>query len=166
MKKSEAKLKAGAAGGRLQSQKMGSLDELTTLIASPLKCVFRLDGSVLEIEVNRMTSAIAERSRALIRSVQPPWKKDRNDYDPLDADYLKKFAEAENKARCVVVYYCCPIVSAKKACASDEEIMAFVQATLPRHLQELISLTAQSGGLELMNANEAANFIAPGGSAS
>jgi len=147
-------------------RKMASLDELTTLIESPLKCLFRLDGQVLEIDVKRMTSAIAERSRAIIRSVQPPWKKERNDYDPLDADYLKRFADAENKARCIVVYFCCPIVSAKKACAGDDEIVAHVQATLPRHLQELISLTAQSGGLQLMDKDEAANFTAPGGSAS
>ena len=145
---------------------MASLDELQALIASPLKCRFRLDGQVLEIDVQRMPSAIAERSRAILRSVQPPFKKERNDYDPLDADYLKRFAEAENKSRCIVVYFCCPIVSAKKACASDEEITAFVQGMLPRHLQELISLTAQSGGLQLIDANEAANFTAPGGSAS
>ena len=138
---------------------MKSLDELQKLVEAPIKCQFKLDGQLLVIDVKRMTPAIAERKRAIERSVQPPFKKERNDYDPLDPDYLKKRDAAEDKARCVVVYFCCPIVQAKKACATDEEITALVQGMLTRNLQDLIALTAEAGGLQ--RVTEAANFTLP-----
>lgn len=143
-----------------------SLDELQGLVDAPLKCRFKLDGTVLEIDVKRMTPAITERQRAILRSVQPPYKAERKDYDMGDPDYLKKGAAAEDRARCIIVYYCCPIISAKKACATDEEICAFVGPLLTRNIQELIALTAQTGGMELVRTDEAANFTAPSGSAS
>jgi hypothetical protein len=142
---------------------MTSLDELQNLVDAPVKCTFKLDGQTLEIAVKRMTPAIAERQRAILRAVQPPYLKERNDYNPLDATYLKLRDAADDKARCVVVYFCCPIISAAKACASDDEITAFVQSKLTRHLQELIALTAQAGGMAM---SDAANFTAADGSES
>ena len=149
-----------------QAKAITSLDELIAQIEAPLKCRFKLDDTVLEIDVKRMPPAVAERQRAILRAVQPPFKKERNDFDMTDPDYLRKAAEAEDKARCIIVYFCCPIIAAKKACATDDEIVAFVKPLLTRNLQELIALTAQSGGLQLLTPGEAANFTGPGGSAS
>ena len=141
-----------------KAKNMTSLDELQKLVDAPIKCQFKLDGNLLSIDVKRMTPAIAERRRSILRAVQPPFKAERKDYDPLDANYLKQRDLAEDKARCITVYFCCPIVAAKKACATDEEIYTFVNGTLTRHLQELIELTAQSGGMQM---TEAANFTSP-----
>ena len=143
---------------RPQPTVLKSLDALTGLVDSPIRCVFTIDRRPVEIEVKRMTAAIAERKRKIERAVQPPYKPERKDYDPLDPKYLDAREAAEAKAQAVVVYFCCPIVQAKKACATDEEIAAFVATVLPPNLQQIIALTAQGGGLGM---EDAANFITP-----
>lgn len=145
---------------------MTKLDDLQSLLEAPMKCRFKIDNQILEIEVKRMPAALAERQRAILRAVQPPFKKERNDYDMTDPDYIKKKAAAEEKTRCLAVYYCCPIISAKKTCSSDEEIVAFVAPLLTQYLQEMIAMRAEAGGLQLVNPNEVANFTGPNGSGS
>ena len=148
-----------------QSKTIATLDELMAQIDAPLKCRFKLDDTILEIDVKRMSPAVAEKQRSILRAVQPPFNKARNDFDMTDAEYLRKAAEAEDRARCIVVYCCCPMIAAKKVCATDDEMVAFVKPLLTRNLQELIALTAQSGGLQLLSPGEAANFISASGSA-
>jgi len=141
-----------------------SLDQLQKLVEAPLQCQFVIDGQLVAIEVRRLTPAISERQRAILRSVQPEYVPARKDYDMLGAKYLAARDKAEDTARAVVIYYCCPIISSQKACSSDEEIHAYVNSLLTRPIQEMIAATAEIGGLKRIV--EAANFTYPSASES
>ncbi len=137
-----------------------SFEQLEKLVASPVICRFEVDGQIVELPVNRITPQIAERRRTIVRSVQPPFKKERNDYDPLDAKYLQARDQAEMQARALVVYSCCPGIAAKKpGLTNDAQILEFVQSLLTENLLDLIALTAQAGGLNVdLEVARRANF--------
>ena len=149
--------------------KIASFDELATRMDKTIPCVFKLDGSLIEIPVKRMSPGLAERVRKLRRSVTPPFKKERNppagDYDPMDAKYLESKDAVETKVRALIVYACCPLIAAKKPGLTDEAEMAvFVQGVLSENILDLIMLTAQAGGLNLdEEVQRLANFTSTSG---
>ena len=151
---------------KLEAKKLTTLSDLQLLVEKPMRCGFTIDGQTVEIEVKRLTPAVEDKVREILRRVQPPFKKDRGphgDFDPLDPEYLKKRDAAEDTARAVTVYYCCPMVAAGKQLAGpgptgEQEILNYVNSILPRNLQELIEMTAKSGGLRV---EDVANFTLP-----
>ena len=141
-----------------------SFAQLAASIESTIECPYMLDGNAFVLDVVREKDAVADRVRAIQRAVQPPWVEARKDYNPLDPGYLKARDEAEDTARCVRVYFCCPVIAAQKpGLATDKDITAFIKEAIPRHLQELIAVTAQLGGLS--RVAEASNFTDTPGSA-
>jgi len=142
-----------------------TLDELQALVDGKINCRFRLDGREANVPVSRISPAVAEKERQIKRAVQPPYKPDRKDYDPLDAKFLADRDLANLKARAFIVYSCCPLVSAKRpGLTSTDDIFAFVQGLLTENILNVIALTAQAGGLDLdVEAQKTANFTpAPG----
>ena len=141
-----------------------SLDQLQALVNETVKCQFELDGVSINLPVNRISPAVAERERAITRSVQPPYKPERKDYDPLAPEYLAARDLATLKARAFIVYSCCPSVCAKKpGLMAVDDIFSFVQGLLTENLLNLIAMSARVGGMNLEREVAGANFMpAPG----
>jgi hypothetical protein len=153
----------------IKTVKIASFDELTARIEKPLRCVFKLDGDLIELPVRRLPPLLAERVRRLRRGVTPPFKRERGpngDYDPMDVKYLEQRDAMEARVRALIVYSCCPLIAGKKPGLTDEgEILAFVQGVLSENILDLIMLTAQAGGLNLdEEVQRRANFISTPGS--
>lgn len=148
-----------------------SLDELQKLVDAPLLCAFELDGQLIELDLRRVTPAIEEQRREILRAPQVPWVKERNgtavnDYDPMNPAYLKAKDLAERKARALIVYACCPAVAAKKpGLTNPDDILRFVQSILAENILDVIALTALASGLSVEVAGRA-NFTSVPGSAS
>jgi hypothetical protein len=144
--------------------KVGSLKQLQALLEPLIPCPISIDGVPVELQVKRLGGEVAERARAIVRKVQPPYNQARKDYEVLDPKYVEASEKAQDMARAVVVYYCCPVIAEGKACASDAEILAYVNSVLPVNLQRIIEATAELAGLR--RVVEAANFTSPAGSES
>jgi hypothetical protein len=143
-----------------------SLQQLQTLVDSPLTCTFLLDSQPVEVKLKRVTAAIEEQRRAILRPIQPPWDDVRKEFNILAPKYLAAKEEAEKKARSLVVYTCCPIVAEQKpGLTTIEDIHKFVQSVLAEQLLELIAQTALSNGLQL-EVQRLANFTHTPGSES
>lgn len=140
--------------------KITNLKDLKEALDAPLKIEFKLNGTDVALRVLRCSYAVDEQRRAVLRSVTPPFDKARGpvgDYDYMAATYRAACALAEDQARSLVVYHCCPDVAAEQPGLTDPaQIHSFVKGQLPPPLLEMISLTAMAGGVEV---NERANFI-------
>ena len=88
-----------------------TLAELKAAIDRPLVCAFLIDEREVNLQVKRITSVIDEQRRTIIRTVMPPWVKERNDYDLLNQTYRRDREHAEDTARSVMVYHCCAEVA-------------------------------------------------------
>jgi hypothetical protein len=133
-----------------------SLDQLQALIDAPLWCEFRLDGQSVRVACKRVTQIVDEQVRELRRTAQPPYKAERKDYDYTDTNYLKARDQNEKTARSLVVYCGCPTVAQKNPGLTDPKaIHTFVRTVLTENIVELICLTIQAGGMELVDR---ANF--------
>lgn len=145
-----------------------NIDQLQDLVAAPMIVPFSIDGKAIHLPIRRATPAMLETYRETVRKVQPPFKAERKDYDPLDPTYLANRDAAMKKARNYLVYSCCPAVSAKKpGLTSPDEISPFVQTILTENLLDLIAASAQAGGLNLdVEVQRGANFTPPPGSES
>lgn len=145
-----------------------NIDDLQAIVGAPMIVPFLIDNREVHLSVRRATPAMLETYREIVRKVQPPFNKERKDYDPLDAKYLSDRDAAMKKARNYLVYSCCPAVAAKKpGLTSPDEISAFVQSILTDNLHELIASMAQAGGLNLdLEVQKGANFTSPPGSES
>jgi hypothetical protein len=140
------------------------LDQLQSLVDKPVFCQFTLDAQEIELPCKRLTAEMDEEVRKLKRLAQPPFLKDRNDYDYTNAAYLKTRDENDRKARSLLVYWGCPAVAAKKpGLTNQEEIHKFVRSILAENILEMIALTVQAGGMEV---TQRVNFISPGNSES
>lgn len=145
---------------------IGTADELTALIGTPVNCRFKLDSRIINVPVQRMSAATAEEVRKLRRQAQPPWNDARKDYDVMSQNYLATRDKNEKKARALIVYTHCPAVAAKKpGLTNQDEIFGFVQGLFAENVLEILSLTIQGGGLEV-DLEERTNFISPPGSES
>jgi len=138
--------------------KITSLKDVLEQLAKPLSCRFFLDRQEVVLPVHRAMGDVLERRRELMRAVQPPFVKERNDYDTLNPQYLARRDAAQLQARSLVVYVCCPEVAAlKPGLIAPEQIYAALKPLLPEPVQELIELTALAGGVE-MEVDKRANF--------
>jgi hypothetical protein len=136
------------------------LDQLQALVDRPVMCRFALDQQEVELPCKRLTAEMDEVVRGLKRQAQPPFIKDRGDYDYTNQAYLKLREENERKARSLLVYWGCPAVAAKKpGLTNQEEIHKFVREILAENILEMISLTVQGGGLDV---TQRVNFTSPG----
>lgn len=135
--------------------------EMLEAMAKPLHAQFRLDGRLVKLEVKRADRAVHELRRNIIRAVQPPFRPEMKDYDHLNADYLKRRDRAEEEARAVTVYHCCPGIAALKPGLIKPGDMLDLLAPIPDHVRELIELTALAAGLDL-EVNRVANFTSAG----
>ena len=125
-----------------------TLAELRAVIETPLTCTFEIDGRLVALKVRRITTAVDEQRRMLLRAVVPPFVKEWNDYDMLAPAYRTLREEAEDKARSLMVYHCCPEVADGNKGQTDAAVIhAYVKALLPPTVLELIALTALAGGL-------------------
>lgn len=125
-----------------------NLKDLRAALVRTVPCEFLLDNQPVRLEVRRLSGPVDELRRALLREPQPQWSKERNEYDLLAPAYRAQRDLAEDKARAVVVYHCCPEVAAEKPGLTDPtEIHRFVKDLLPPTVCELIALTALAGGL-------------------
>ena len=135
-----------------------SLAEVLKIIESPVKAQFELDGQPVTLDVRRAMPAVMERRRALLRTPQPPWVKERNDYDQLNPTYMRQRDEAILQARSLTVYLCVPELAAlKPGLTEPAQIHAAIGALLPETILELLELTAIGGGLDVEVARRA-NF--------
>ena len=142
-----------------ETKTITSLAELLAVIEQPLVCRFAIDGRPVELKVRRISSAVDEQRRAILRAPLPPWDAKRNDYVMLDPNYRAARELAEEQARAVVVYHCCPEVAAlKPGLLGHAEITEFVKTVLPPLLLETIALTALAGGFGDGEVNKRANF--------
>jgi hypothetical protein len=144
-----------------------NLKDVLGLIEKTLPCRFKVDGREVELAVKRAMPALQEKRRELMRAVQPPYVKERNDYDALAPQYLARRDQAALQARSLTVYQCCPDVAAMKPGLLDAAtIHLFVSGMgLPESILEMIELTALAGGLDL-EVDKRANFTLPAGSES
>jgi hypothetical protein len=140
-----------------------TLAELKAIAERPLVCKFMIDdGAGVAREVNlavrRVTPAIEEQRRAILRGPTPPYIKERSDYDHLNAAYRAARDQAEDVARSLVVYQCCPEVAAGNAGLTDPNaIHGYVKNLLLPTILEMIALTALAGGLNA-EVKSRANF--------
>jgi hypothetical protein len=135
-----------------------NLSEVLKIIETPVQAQFELDGRPVQIAVRRALPAVMEKRRALLRAPQPPYVKERNDYDQLNPQYLRQRDEAILQARSLTVYLCCPELAAlKPGLTEPAQIHAAIGALLPETILELLELTAISGGLDVEVARRA-NF--------
>src|SRR5437879_4663574 len=127
--------------GTAKPIRIESVDQLQALIDSPLMCRFNLDQHKVEVPVTRMSQATGEAVRKLRRAAQPPFIKERADYDHLGAAYLEARDKNEKKARALIVYSHCPAVAEKKpGLTSEDEIYNFVRGLFSENVLEIISL--------------------------
>lgn len=141
-----------------------SVEKLKALCDKEIVCKFTLDGSSVELPVRRLNAAEEEPIRSITRAVQPPFKKELNNYDQLDSKYQAAIDRAEKTARAMTVYMGCPTIAAMKAgLTRQEDVYAFVQALFPENILEIIYLTIRAGGISL---EERVNFTSPQGSES
>lgn len=135
-----------------------TLAELRAVIDTPLTCRFEIDGREVNLAVRRITTTLDEQRRAIIRAVTPPYVKERNDYDPMNASYRRDRETAEDIARSLIVYHCCPeVADGSKGLTESNAIHAYVKNLLPPTILEMIALTALAGGLSA-EVRERANF--------
>jgi len=140
----------------IKPMKIDSLEQLQALVDAPLECVFKLDGKPVSVMCRRVTQDVDEQIRALQRKAQPPYIKERNDYDNYNERYLFERDQNQKTARSLLVYTGCPAISAKKpGLTNASDIHRFVKTILTETILELISLTIQAGGMELV---ERVNF--------
>jgi len=125
-----------------------TLAELRAAIDRPLICTFLIDEREVNLTVKRINVVVDEQRRAIIRAVLPPWVKERNDYDLLNQTYRRDRDIAEDTARSLIVYHCCPeVADGNKGLTEPAAIHAYVKNLLPPTILELIALTAVAGGL-------------------
>lgn len=133
-----------------------NIDQLQKLVDEPIYVTFALNGNVVRIKCRRITQALEEQVRKILRKVQPKWNEQKKDYDHTDPGYLELRNEADRRARSFIVYSCCPPIAAKQPGLTNEtDIHRFVRELLTENIIELIHLHCQSGGMELV---ERANF--------
>jgi hypothetical protein len=154
MKKDQSKDKDGAV-------RIESLKQLQERCEQPVICRFRLDDQELEVPCRRLTPKLQEQVREVLREAVPKWKADRKDYDALDPDYLAKRDRNAKVARALVIYNGCPLVAQARPGLLDRmTIYEYVQGLFAENILEMLALTIESGGLELM---ERANFTSTAG---
>jgi hypothetical protein len=125
-----------------------TLAELKAAIDRPLTCTFEIDGREVSLLVKRINVMVDELRRSIVRAVTPPWVKERNDYDLLNQAYRRDRENAEDTARSVMVYHCCPeVADGSKGLTDPAAIHAYVKNLLPPMILELIALTALAGGM-------------------
>lgn len=162
---------AGKIKASKPAAKITTLAGLRAVLEAPLTARFQIDGQVVELKVKRISAAVDEARREILRTPIPPWDKTRNngqgDYDLLAPAYRKARELAEDQARSYVVYHCFPEVQAAAPGLVDgPAIHAHVKAMLPPLLQETIALTALAGGFGPEEVDQRANFTLPGASES
>ena len=136
-----------------------TLAELRAVIEKPLVCRFEIDEVPVSLTVRRITSAVDEQRRAIVRAVTPPFVRERNDYDMLNATYRRDREAAEDVARSLIVYHCCPeAADGNKGLTDANAIHAYIKNLLPPTILEMIALTALAGGLNA-EVKSRANFI-------
>lgn len=142
-----------------------SLLEFQTLVDEMCQCVFSLergDGKkeLRSLDIRRISPALAEQARQMERKIQPPWKKEMNNYDNLDPAYLEKRENIAKKVRSLIIYSCCPTVAAAKpGLTAVDDIHQFVQSILAENILNAIAMKAQEGGISLdVEVEERANF--------
>ena len=130
-----------------------TLAELKAIMDTPLVCAFQVEvtsGDIrpVRFSVRRITSAVDEQRRAILRRPVPPYVKERQDYDTLNPEYRKLCHEAEDIARSVTVYHCCPEVQeGNKGLVDPLTIHNYVKNLFAPAILEMIALTAIGGGL-------------------
>lgn len=157
--KSKTKADAEAKGQKVT--KIKDFAELMMLVDEPILCHFQLDDKVIEIPVGRMSATTTEKVRSLRRAPRPPYRADIKDFDITDPKYREATDQAEKKARSLIIYSHCPMISKQKSGLTDiEQIHLFVNGLLSEHVLEIISLTIQAGGVQRVEkVEEIANFI-------
>jgi len=146
----------------------GNLGALQALVDAPVWCRFRLDGQDIQVECHRVSQAVDEQVRALRRLAQPPYTKPTGTtpgyYDESNAAYLIARDKNDKIARSVVIYAGCPAVSASKpGLVVAETIHDYVRGLLTDTVLDMLAMTIQAGGLELVDR---ANFTLTGTSES
>jgi len=135
-----------------------TLTELRAVIDTPLVCRFEIDGREVNLPVRRISTTLDEQRRGIIRAVTPPYVKERDGYDPMNATYRRDRELAEDIARSLIVYHCCPeVADGSKGLTDANAIHAYVKNLLPPTILEMIALTALAGGLSA-EVRERANF--------
>lgn len=136
-----------------------SLKDILGIVDTPVLATFLLDDRECQIKVRRAMPSVMEKRRALLRSVQPPFVKERNEYDTLNPQYLQRRDESILQARSLTVYLCCEEVAAlKPGLTEPSQIHAAISGLLPETILELIELTAIAGGLDA-EVTKRANFM-------
>ncbi len=138
----------------MKSEKAKEVPAITTLAAlkaaidRPLICAFEIDGQPVSLTVTRINVMVDELRRSIVRAVTPPWVKERNDYDVLNATYRRDREHAEDTARSVMDDHCCPeVANGNKGLTDPAAIHNYVKNLLPPMILEMIALTALAGGL-------------------
>jgi len=125
-----------------------TLADLQAAIGVALSCEFEIDGKPVKLPVKRIDSTVDEQRRAILRTSVPPYVKERGDYDLLNPAYRKQKEDAEDVARSLVVYHCCPAVQeGNKGLHDAGAIHNYVKGALPPVIMEMIALTALGSGL-------------------
>ena len=136
-----------------------TLAGLRAAMDKPLTCEFEIDGQIVQLPVRRVTTPIDELRRQVLRGPMPPYVAERKEYDALNASYRAQRDRAEDEARSLIVYHCCPEVAAGSPGLTEAPaIHSYVKGLLPPTVLELIALTAMAGGLST-EVNKRANFI-------
>lgn len=122
------------------------------LAAAKLFAEFGFMGKWYKMPVEPMSPKTAEAVRELRRKALPPPVKNpaigQPAYNELDPNYLKNRDENEKKARSLMIYSHCPVISAMKSgLTATDQIHDFVQGLYTETILEIISLTIQSGGI-------------------
>jgi hypothetical protein len=155
------KVKAGE-GSAAVVVKIGSLDELQTRVDAPLICQFAMDGDVIELVCKRVSFELSEQVRALENKVIPPFVEKRGDYDYFDLQYRARKELAKAQGRSLLIYFGCPVVSAKKpGLMNPVDIHKFVSSILSENILEFLAATIQGGGMGVV---ERTNFTSPSAS--
>ena len=146
----------------MKPTKITSLDQLQKLVDAPLVCAFTLDGQTLEVPLRRVSPAIEEQRREVLRAVPPPpFDKNRGEYDLLHPAYVRGKEQAEKKARSLIVYACCPaIAESKPGLTAVDDIHKYVQSVLVENVLDVIALTAMASRISVEVARRA-NFTFP-----
>lgn len=130
-----------------------TLAELRAIMDTPLVCAFQVEVTLGQIRpvrfsVRRITTVVDEQRRAVLRKPVPPYVKERQDYDTLNPEYRKLCQEAEDIARSLTVYHCCPEVQdGNKGLVDPLTIHNYVKNLFAPAILDLIALTALGGGL-------------------
>jgi hypothetical protein len=130
-----------------------SLAELTALCQEKKTVKFIFNDKPCAVEVRKLTPAEDAKIAEIVESVVPPVERGRvpeeDRVNGLNPEYIKKRADAVNKARALGLYWAVPMLNqGKSGLTNPDDICSFVQGQLTEPILVLLWNGIRYSGVE------------------